>query len=380
MNFPALARTGFAVALSAVLVSMAAPVMAGEQTGSIFSQVAPSLRDRMFFRINYIRANVKTTAGDAYDVTGPVVAKGELEALLGSSSSFSRSTLTGNQNIQLRSAYSVLDSALDPALDLDAKDPVVACPSVGDGIGTPCGVRARSHTMVGTPALSIGYYFDDDLSWVVEAYVLAAPLKVDVYGQGASQLNGHKILDTKMLPPIVVFGKYFGTKDSVVRPFVGLGGSYAFFYDTNATDYLNRYEGGSSSGSTTVHLKNATGFGPFLGLKAGLDDSWHVSLNVGKLKYKTEATLTTNNTKITGSSLVLQDLTPNVKSAVNTAAAATILNRGSLHPGVGEVGNLMCDLAMAKYGSSDCNLGTYVRKQSTTMDATMFMLSVGRSF
>jgi hypothetical protein len=105
MNFPALARTGFAVALSAVLVSMAAPVMAGEQTGSIFSQVAPSLRDRMFFRINYIRANVKTSSGDARDVTGPVIATGEIDRLLGANSGFTRPGLSANRNNSLRNTY-----------------------------------------------------------------------------------------------------------------------------------------------------------------------------------------------------------------------------------------------------------------------------------
>jgi len=377
MNFPALARTGFAVALSAVLVSMAAPVMAGEQTGSIFSQVAPSLRERMFFRINYIRANVKTSSGDARDVTGPVIATGEIDRLLGANSGFTRPGLSANRNNSLRNTYTnIVAPQFEDALVADSRDPTLACASIASGIGTPCGVRASSQAMVGTPVVSAGYYFDDDFSWAMEAYLLATPLKVEVYGQGSSGLNGQKIIETKFLPPIVVLGKYFGSKDSTVRPFVGFGASYGIFFDVKATDFLNRYEGGSSAGDTTVNLKNTMGVGPFLGLKVEMADSWHVSLNVGKLKYKTEATLTTNNTRITDSSQVLQDLSPQVRQASDAAS-------GALKTGTGAdngIYNLMCDLARARNGSSDCNLGTYVRKQSTVLDSTMFIIAVGRSF
>jgi hypothetical protein len=47
---------------------------------------------------------------------------------------------------------------------------------------------------------------------------------------------------------------------------------------------------------------------------------------------------------------------------------------------MGAVTALMCDLAASKFHNNNCDLGTYVRKQSTTLDNTMFMFSVGRSF
>lgn len=48
MKFSALSRTGFAVALSAVLASMVAPTQA-ETLDNMFGNVSPSIRDRMFF-------------------------------------------------------------------------------------------------------------------------------------------------------------------------------------------------------------------------------------------------------------------------------------------------------------------------------------------
>jgi hypothetical protein len=40
----------------------------------------------------------------------------------------------------------------------------------------------------------------------------------------------------------------------------------------------------------------------------------------------------------------------------------------------------MCDLALAKYGNSTCNQGTFERKASNVLDTTLYVLSVGRSF
>ena len=146
-----------------------------------------------------------------------------------------------------------------------------------------------------------------------------------------------------------------------------------------ATEALNTYQGGASSGDTTINLKNALGFGPFLGVKTSIDDDWHLNLSVGKLRYKTEATLTTRNTTITSASGVVLDYGPNVTVA-NTDGAGAI--SGTIYPndGTGVITALMCDLAAAKYKNNNCNLGTFVRKQSTVLDNTLFMFSVGRRF
>jgi outer membrane protein len=383
MKFSALSRTGFAVALSAVLASMVAPAQA-ETVDSIFAKVSPSVRDRMFFRLNYIQANVKTTAGDAYDVTGPVVRSGELRQMgVGGSYNYSRNGVLVGANSGIRRAYynpasnaTLLTSAayiFENALVADAN---AGCESERAGLGTPCGIRAKGQATVGTPALSAGYYLDDEFEWVLEAYVLAAPLKVDVYGDGHNHLNGQNIMKLKLLPPTAVLGRYFGEKNDAIRPFVGFGGSYAMFFDVRATDFLNSYQGGGNAGDTTINIKNVMGFGPFLGVKAELFDGWHFSLNVGKLRYKTEATITTRNTTITSDSLVLQDYGVNAQNA-NSAGAGVLATNAD---GTNGVTNLMCDLANAKYGSTTCNHGTFVRKQSTVLDNTMFMLGVGHSF
>lgn len=387
MKVLALSRTGFAVALSAVLSSVSAPALAEAPLDSIFSKVSPSIRDRAFMRLNYVSANVKTTSGDAVDVTGPVLASGDIAKYLGTTR-INSGTFTASQymfNGMTAANYNLLASVVETGLQRDGAG---SCTSAAAGVGTPCGIKARSASSVRTAALSVGYYMDDELSWTIEALVLAAPLRVAVYGDGRNGLNGKNIINLKMLPPVAVLGKYFGDAKDSFRPFVGLGGSYAIFFDAKATETLNTYQGGRSPGDTTISLKNTLGFGPFAGFKAQVDDTWHVNLNVGKLRYKTNATLVTRNTTFTSESLVLKDLGVNMQEAIKTGednynptvkvtGTPTGFAAGSA---VGTTTALMCDLARAKYGNTDCNHGTFVRKQATSLDATMFMLSVGRTF
>lgn len=394
MTFLALSRTGFAVALAAAMALPSTSVFA-QQSDSIFSKVSPSIRDRAFMRINYVTANVKTTSGDAYDVTGPVIARGDIQKYLGSTngvrSAYSLANLymfngIGGSNGGLGAGnYNNLNTVLEDAVATDAVD----CPALAAGLGTPCGVKARGSARVGTMALSLGYYLDDDLTWSVEALVLAAPLKVAVYGDGPNQLNGKKIIDTKLLPPIAILAKHFGTSKDRIRPYLGFGASYAIFYDTKATETLNTYEGGRYAGDTSVNINNVMGFGPFAGMKAQLDETWHLGFTVGKLRYKTQATLTTQNTTITSDSAVTQDYTASVVEAIgrgeqlfptNTVRVTGTPAGYTQGQQVGTVTALMCDLARAKTGNTDCNQGTFVRKQNTVLDNTIFMLSIGRQF
>lgn len=382
MRFSALSKTGFTAAIFAMLAGLTTPSHADDTPDFIFPKVESSVRDRLFLRLSYVYANVKTTSGDTYDVTGPVVKYNDLALI----SSGSYSSMFTNA-IPMNAAYGILNTALNASMTGEAADS--GCASVGEGLGTPCGIKARGSAAVGTPALSVGYFLDESYNWMVEAFVLAAPLRVGVYGDGNNHLNGKKIIDVKMLPPMVVLGRYFGRKDATFRPFVGFGASYAMFFDVRATNALNDYVGGSSPGDTTVNLKNSFGWGPYLGVKSQLNDDWQISLNVGKIRYKTNATLVTRNTVITSNSEVLSDYGPRVTNAI--ATGDLVLHPTAGGPGgvpdgytsgqsVGSTTAIMCDLAKAKYGNTSCNQGTYVRKQSTTLDSTLIMFSVGRTF
>jgi outer membrane protein W len=386
MKFSTLSKAGFAASLCAALTGWSTGVQAGTLQDTIFAKVEPSVRDRMFFRLSYIVANVKTTAKDAYDVTGPVLAKGDTTLLGANGNTFFYSD-AGDLNYQVIAP--LMDSATNGAF---AKDKLV-CARYGLGLGTPCGIKGKGSDRVSTPALSLGYYFDNGKNWVAEAFLLAAPISAEVFGDGRNQLNGKKIIETKLLPPIVTLGYYFGGQDTAFRPYVGVAASYAIFYGAKATQALNEYQGGAGSGDTKVSIKNSYGFGPFIGMKFEPKDSdWHFSLNVGKLRYRAQATLTTYNTVITSETPVVKDFGPQAQLAITKGDAifdaqsgVRVFETGSpvgynADEPVGITTALMCDLAKLKYGNNECNHGTFVRRADTILDNTMFMFSVGRSF
>jgi len=219
--------------------------------------------------------------------------------------------------------------------------------------------------------------------------VLAAPITADVYGDGKNGLNGKKIMSTKMLPPIVTLGRYFGDPHGGFRPYMGIATSYAVFYDATATEALNQYQGGGSPGDTTVRIKNKFGFGPLLGMSFSPKNSdWAWGVSIAKIRFTADATLTTRNTRIDNNSLVLKDFPKGVTNAITVArnvGNVTVIQNGS--PAGYSAGDevpfltaMMCDLAKAKTGSNSCNFGTYVRKATTTLDTTMFMFNVSKDF
>ncbi len=392
MKFSTLSKAGFAASVCAALTAMPTGASAGTLQDTIFAKVEPSARDRMFFRLSYINVNVKTTSKDAYDVTGPVYAKGDIAKYLplnnNNQSTIDSGFVDANDS---PITYDLINSSLDASIAQQAL--LGECPSISLGLGTPCGIKAKSSARLSTVGLSIGYFLDEGYSWALEAIVLGAPLNASVYGDGRNKLNGQKIIETKMLPPIVSLGKYFGAANDVIRPYLGLAASYAIFFDTKATENLNKYQGGGAIGDTTVRIKNVMGFGPLLGLKLQSDPgSWSLSFSAGKLRYKTEATLTTRNTTISSQSAVLGDYGAYVNRAIvngtNLYAANSPIFAGPTPPNGYTPGQavlltdaLMCDLAKAKNnGNNACNIGTYVRKAPSTLDGTLFMLSVGRSF
>lgn len=381
-------------------------------------KIATSVKDRVFVRAGAIHVKVKTKSGETYDVTGPVITKAELEALGAQGTTYIRDALidrgvssgiAGNINSALKQAAGL--PALLTAMDYSGLT----------ALGTPPGITASAQERVGTAGISLGVYLSDDYTWVVEAYVLAAPISTTVSANGRGSvrgdgegidspaqyfkpfgLQGQKIISTKLLPPILMLGRYWGAKDARFRLYTGLSAMYALFYDTKATEALNSYVGGSNPGDTTVSFKNTFGFGPMLGFKYQFTDDWHLSLNVGTMKLKTQGTLVTRNTNFTQASGAIQDygvsgfqydsdgnLLPaaDVKTVSDAIYAGQMglveasnipLSRKAAYAAVGGVTGVV-SAGVAKL-RGQTNLGTYVRKADTTLDSTMFMLSVGRSF
>lgn len=378
---------------AAYLVGAVSPAMAQEPP-RLFANLQPAYKERVFWRLNAVYANTKTTSGDAYDVTGNVVDIATLRAMLAAMPAGSSSGTT-DQRIQfrLRDQYRRAIDALDPP-DGGSETGIRADDPTGTGLGTPKGIKARAGNGA-TVALSVGVFLDEKKQWAAEALLLGLPMDVSVYGDGVTQrgtpngLSGKEIIKTKLLPPTAILGRYFGDQNSAFRPYAGVGAMYAVFFDTKPTAELNAYQGGQSLSDTSVSIKNAFGVGPFLGIEAKFGDGWQARFNIGHVRLKTEATLITKNTVITSTSAVTKDYGPNVTTAIEVGDGfdSTTVGGAPLYPN-GFTTRLMSDYANYKATgavpgpgvSGTATLGTFVRKQKTTLDNTIMMLSVGREF
>lgn len=354
-----------AAGLAAAALMLCAVPNAAAQTNSIFPKGWDSnVRDRLFMRMGYVSIIAKTKSEDVRDVNGAVVDADKLNE----AADWGDANLTGSGDpldpdffdIDPFASYSLAVGAITPGMN-----------KLGGSLGTPRGVKAKVKN-ASTLAFSIGYWLTDDHTWMVEGFVLANPMTIKAEGAGVrydgrpNGIAGKEILTAKMLPPLVVLSYHFGDRQSLFRPYVGLAATYAVFYDAKATAALGEYVGGT----TKVSIKNAGGFGGFLGVTSPVTDGWHVNLAVGKLKLKTEATLTTYNTSIKTGMAVLQDYSLDISKGVAKGEADIDSQMTT---------KLMQLYALRTTGDRN-NLGTFVRKQKNSLDNTIVNLSVGRSF
>jgi outer membrane protein len=339
--------------------------------------------------LGYVTAFLKTKSEDVKDLTGPVVTKQQLEAAFDRGYAIERACDASAD--PLASAQCLKYYVNDPDF-IYGRDPTFSGAAVQlldelrveglDGIGTPTGIKAKAQSRVGTPVVSLGYWLDDDFKWLVEAYVLGAPLTVKIYGAGVRQdgtpntINGKHIATTKLLPPVVIGSYNFGSKNSTFRPWVGVGGMYAIFFDGRATPFLEDYVGGK----TTVTTQNTFGIGPFAGIQSAVSDDWHVNLSVGQVTLKATSKLVTSGTQIRTGSAVLNDLSPEISRLVNNVGESLWADKRTGIPApVGGITTALMDLVKLNNNNA-ADLGTYVREQKMKITSTLVTLSVGRSF
>lgn len=142
------------------------------------------------------------------------------------------------------------------------------------------------------PIFSFIYNYDSKVS---AELVLGTPYTHDVYGAGS--INGvGKTGSVKSMPP-TVFGQYhFLDTQSPVRPYVGMGVTYAYFYGETGSAALTALTNTGSSTPTTFTVDSAWGASPQIGLVYQIDEKWFADLVVVKTFLKTKAHFSTGQT------------------------------------------------------------------------------------
>lgn len=365
------------------------------QANSIFPTGWDSnVRSRLFMRIGYTSAFTKTKSEDARDITGDVVSRAQLKAAFkladaivadcpsggGAGSIYSAADCaryaTSGENTAYEFAAGLLfgtTSYANPDLNAEPEAADTYFGTTGaKGFGIPSGITARAQRQIGTPTLSIGYWIDDDRKWLLEGFLLAAPMSIKIYGGGDNGLNGRHLATTKLLPPLVIGSYNFGKKEDLLRPYVGVGAMYAVFFGGKSTSFFDEYQGGK----TTVTTRNTFGVGPFAGLQTQLNDEWHVNVSVGRIGLRTTSRLVTSNTTITSDSAVLQDISKFKDDSPRDLSNLLELGEDAWQTG-GFTTRIM-ELAARVKGQP--NQGTFVREQKMKITNTIVTVSVGRSF
>ncbi len=126
-------------------------------------------------------------------------------------------------------------------------------------------------------ALTIVYMVTDNVG--VEL-VGALPFKHDINGAGSGGSSLGKVAETKQLPPTVLAQYYFNPRGSV-RPYIGAGLNYTFFFDEKTTGAL---------AGTDLSLDSSVGLAVEAGVDVDISKNMFVNLAAWYMNIETTAT------------------------------------------------------------------------------------------
>lgn len=141
------------------------------------------------------------------------------------------------------------------------------------------------------PIVSIGYMFTDHIGTEL---MLGMPYKHTLYGAGSIQGTG-KLGTAEALPPTIFLQYRFCEPNATVRPYAGIGYSYAYFRkETGSAELTAVLNTGGQPVTYELDAKHAGSL--VIGATAKLSDRYYADLNVVKTKLKTTAHFSTGQT------------------------------------------------------------------------------------
>lgn len=190
--------------------------------------------------------------------------------------------LSGSALAQSAGSFVVYGGAVQIQPQVESGD--LTAPSLP---GTKVDVKKASAFVGG-----ITYYWTDNISIDLP---IGGPFKHDVVGAGA--IDGVGKLGTVKALPMTLLAQYrFGDASSSVRPFVGAGLTYGYFFRPKATAVLSGITGGTPSNPTTLSMKSRLGPTLEVGAAYNVTKEWSASLSATKTFLKTTGSLSTGQT------------------------------------------------------------------------------------
>jgi outer membrane protein len=156
------------------------------------------------------------------------------------------------------------------------------------GTDTGSQTRTASNTQLGG---GVTYMYTDNISVDVP---LAIPFKHKLYGAGAIEGVG-QIGEVQALPMTVFLQYRFLEANAKFRPYVGLGATYAYFFNEQGSGVLTAL---TNPGGPPTKLSVESKFiiTPQIGATLAFDSKWFMDVFYSKARLKTKTTLSTGQT------------------------------------------------------------------------------------
>jgi outer membrane protein len=139
----------------------------------------------------------------------------------------------------------------------------------------------------------ITYMWSDNISFDVP---VALPFEHELFGDGAIAGVG-KIGTVKALPVTALAQWRFMEPTSALRPYVGIGITYAAFYGARSTSTLSAISGGTPSNPTTLSIESKWAATVQLGASMALDKNWFLDASYTYTPLSNRTTLSTGQTQ-----------------------------------------------------------------------------------
>lgn len=167
----------------------------------------------------------------------------------------------------------------------DVTSGCLSAPDFGDG---PAGCTKSDVGASTQLAGGVTYMYTDNISVDVP---LALPFKHDIIGAGSMAGAGN--LGTVQALPMTIFLQYrFLDATSKFRPYIGLGGTYAYFYNAEGSGRLTAT---TNPGGPPTQLSVDSKFilTPQIGATLALSDQWFLDVSYSKSKLSTTTHMST---------------------------------------------------------------------------------------
>lgn len=145
------------------------------------------------------------------------------------------------------------------------------------------GVKVDSDTV---PELDITYMIDKN--WGVELILGYSDHTVTLHKSAASAVSGllsgsMDVIDTKVLPPTLTLQYHFAP-DSNIRPYVGLGVNYTYFFDEDVPG-----DSAVTVAGDKVKLESSWGLAAQVGVDVAINDDWFFNADMKYIDIDTKA-------------------------------------------------------------------------------------------